>query len=469
MPETNIESSIKPLKDILFTNNLVIPDYQRPYKWQAKHVKQLLDDIYLHRDKSSYRIGTIIIHRDEKNNLNIVDGQQRLLTLTLILFALQRHEKPEIVKFLNKNISGDLALISTKFDNKISQKNLKYNYQEIQRILKSYTEEQVLFLLIKCEVVYFELEDISEAFQLFDAQNSRGKSLEPHDLLKAFHLREMVTLSEAEKLSCVRSWEAMPEKQLAKIFSNYLFRVRKWSKKESARYFTKNHINTFKGITLTAKVNYPYVNSFRINHFFTEQYNADYQRNIDLNPMQYPFQLDQTIINGKRFFEMIEYYNGLIKKLEATHNITKLDQRKEIEVLSLLASDETSQVFKIYKCLSEYDGRRRTGDEYVRILFDCTVLYYIDRFGQHDLDKVILICFIWSYQLRLKRHSVQLASMDNHGTGKDTVNLFKVIREATYPKDVYQVHLPQSVALKASKVDKIIMLFKENNYNVDKS
>lgn len=461
MPKTRIISSIKLLKEILFTQNLVIPDYQRPYKWQAKHVKQLLDDIHLHRDKSSYRIGTIIIHRDKDDNLNIVDGQQRLLTLTLILFALRNHKNDKIVNFLDKNTTGDLVLIRTKFSNKISQENLKYNYQEIQRVLKNYTEEQVLFLLTKCEVVYFELDDISEAFQLFDAQNARGKSLEPHDLLKAFHLREMTMLSEAERFASVRSWEAIPEERLSKLFSDYLFKVRRWSKGESARFFTKNDIDTFKGITLTQQISYPYINSFRINHFFTEEYNADYQRNIDLNTMQYPFQLDQTIINGKRFFEMIEYYHELISKIEATHHLPKSGG---LEKFSFFTQKEDSQVYEIYEKLSSYSGRWRTGDKYVRILFDCAVLYYMDRFGQNDLDKVILVCFIWAYELRIRLHNVQLVSMDNHGKG---TNLFKVIREATHPKDVYQIQLNQTVkASKISNLDDIIGLFKTYNYSI---
>ena len=44
---------------------------------------------------------------------------------------------------------------------------------------------------------------LSEAFQLFDSQNNRGKSLEPHDLLKAYHLRKQY--SEDEKI--VEKWE----------------------------------------------------------------------------------------------------------------------------------------------------------------------------------------------------------------------------------------------------------------------
>ncbi len=88
-----LNPEIKSLKSILFSSNLKIPHYQRPYKWKKKNVKQLLEDIINHKDKSAYRIGTVVIHKDENNDLNIVDGQQRILTLTLIATALFEKKK----------------------------------------------------------------------------------------------------------------------------------------------------------------------------------------------------------------------------------------------------------------------------------------------------------------------------------------------------------------------------------------
>ncbi|WP_258180124.1 DUF262 domain-containing protein [Photobacterium leiognathi] len=42
---------------------LIIPEYQRPYKWQPKHVNQLIDDIIHHRTKPCYRLGTVMFHK----------------------------------------------------------------------------------------------------------------------------------------------------------------------------------------------------------------------------------------------------------------------------------------------------------------------------------------------------------------------------------------------------------------------
>jgi len=119
-----LNPKIKPLKSILFSSNLKIPHYQRPYKWKKKNVKQLMEDIIQHKDKSAYRIGTVVIHKDKKGDLNIVDGQQRILTLTLIASALFEHNK-DLLKKYNKN---DLSISNWKIENDISKDNLLQNY-----------------------------------------------------------------------------------------------------------------------------------------------------------------------------------------------------------------------------------------------------------------------------------------------------------------------------------------------------
>lgn len=69
--------------------NLSIPEYQRPYKWSVHSINDMLWDINNSIQQShiygdyKYRIGTIILHSSD-GLLNVVDGQQRLISLTLI-------------------------------------------------------------------------------------------------------------------------------------------------------------------------------------------------------------------------------------------------------------------------------------------------------------------------------------------------------------------------------------------------
>ena len=76
----------------VFTFFLKIPDYQRIYCWEDSNVKCLLDDLVEHLTHHSgqtpYRLGTIILHYHD-NHYDIIDGQQRLVTLSLILHEIR--------------------------------------------------------------------------------------------------------------------------------------------------------------------------------------------------------------------------------------------------------------------------------------------------------------------------------------------------------------------------------------------
>lgn len=91
-----IETYVTSLKELLINKNkslpLSIPDYQRPYTWKAKNVVQLLDDIMKFSIYPEYRIGTIILHNNGKT-LDIVDGQQRIITSLLIARYLDEEKK----------------------------------------------------------------------------------------------------------------------------------------------------------------------------------------------------------------------------------------------------------------------------------------------------------------------------------------------------------------------------------------
>ena len=96
------KTEIIKIKDLLLKDNLAIPEYQRPYKWTTKNVNQLIDDILFFNDKEAYRLGTVVLHKeDDKEVLNIVDGQQRTISLYLIYLALGDASK-KVVEVENK-------------------------------------------------------------------------------------------------------------------------------------------------------------------------------------------------------------------------------------------------------------------------------------------------------------------------------------------------------------------------------
>ena len=82
--DNNVSAEIKSIADVM-NLNLQIPNYQRPYCWEMENVRQMLTDIQYSKEsgRQKYRIGSVILHQDG-DTYNIVDGQQRLTTLSLL-------------------------------------------------------------------------------------------------------------------------------------------------------------------------------------------------------------------------------------------------------------------------------------------------------------------------------------------------------------------------------------------------
>ena len=458
---TELSSTIISVYDLLMDTALEIPQYQRPYKWTGKHINQLFSDIAIHKDKSAYRLGTIVFHREGEKN-NIVDGQQRTISLLLAARALIERTSKKEDKLKRKVLQDQLdelerVMVNPSFTSEISQKNIHSNYLEVARIVSraDFTEAHIDFFLNKCQVVAVALTDVSEAFQFFDSQNARGRDLDPHDLLKAYHLREFSPRDEPLKAATVARWESSDTKELATLFSQYLYRIRNWSKGVSARYFSKDDSDLFKGVNIDTVASYPYVEQLRIAHHFVDHYNGQYERQVDSREMGFPFHLDQIIINGRRFFELISHYQSKVALISA-------ESWNGHELVGAEGLDGFAQ--DIMETINSYPARTRTGDCYVRAMFDCLLIYYIDKFGHAELSRAIEKIFIWAYSLRLQMQVVQLASMDNHVLKK---NLFRLIKESTRPADFINCSLPvlnDNNCFKSEKTAVLRELFRDMKY-----
>ena len=428
--------------DSLPFNDFVIPPYQRPYKWTAKNVNQLISDILAFKERKQYRLGTLVLHNDE-----IVDGQQRIITLALLIRIMYNALKDEKVKASYSDIDKKINAFSNSdkvsFSNRYTLHNVIENIHTIESRKADFDQQLFDFLLTKCEFVVVRLNSISEAFQFFDSQNARGKDLAAHDLLKAYHLREISALSQ-EDSNNIDAWQNKPTSFLREVFLT-LFRAKRWSRGKWGRWFTKDHTDLFKGISLSDGKRYPFYQMEVIAHIFSSMYNQDPIRAIDRNHIQYPFNLDDQIINGGRFFDMIRHYMNLYEHIRQ-YRKSLPDGSRAKEVLNLIIS---------------YNGSGRTGDGYIRDMFYTLLLYYVDRFGEEELDKVIPQFFIWAYKLRLQLSAVQLASIDNYATAWDS--MFRYVCDAKTPYDIININIEGVQSKQCSGCEKIKNLFKEYN------
>lgn len=431
MTTEKAEPSIKSVREILKEKkNLSIPDYQRPYKWQTKHVQKLIEDLWFHykaKNEQKYRIGTVIVHNNG-DKVDIVDGQQRITTLLLILKQIEPQNK---------------ELIDLEYKHRISYNNIIKNNEFIESFLnqlsdsKSELSKFANYILDRCEIVYIELNDLDEAFQFFDSQNSRGKSLEPYDLLKAYHLRAIPN-NDPEILSYVEYWEDAAsgrdedKKDLGFIINLMLFKLRRWQKYKDGSIFTSDQLDAFKGVD--EEQYYPYLTSIKAGQ-------ALYQMSRQ-NPFMYreeyaqmPFSISQTIINGRLFFKYIEHYREIYNKL-FNRNFGKLNNIK----IEFNKDGEFKEV-SVLDLINNYGKSNRTGDVYIRRLFQSVVLYYYDKFGDDDLNIAVKQILKWAYRIRIEQYSVRIETIEN--AAKDQNGLLHYIDQMIHSKEILNYYIPK--------------------------
>lgn len=210
--------------------SLCIPPYQRIYCWEEKNVIQLLDDILNYSEKT-YHLGNIILHKkqiDTTIKYDVVDGQQRLVTLSLLLLEI----KTDInLKFLEEIFESDEAREYIAY-NKFLIKNYAENNSSIRQKISNILNH------LQFSVLIIEEGSLDLAYTFFSNQNSRGKPLSDYALLKAHHLRFIYIPEQAEHLA--KRWDSIllddgndeSTELLNKTFDKYLFRLRKWIRKK---------------------------------------------------------------------------------------------------------------------------------------------------------------------------------------------------------------------------------------------
>lgn len=213
----------------LFTSSneqFLIPAYQRRYSWQFEQLSEFFDDIDTLNENETHLLGSVVCltaeHKPGINQLEIVDGQQRITTISILLMALKekfskfenKEIEDEIEKLLNcrnvdrkkfnKILLGDLDnpdyvnLINNK-NEAIVNLNLSLAYNYFKEWIDDFTLERLtLFyskLLIKTSVIRLDVSNAKDAYKLFETINNRGLKLSHTDIIKNFLLGHSSTIS----------------------------------------------------------------------------------------------------------------------------------------------------------------------------------------------------------------------------------------------------------------------------------
>lgn len=398
--------------------DLVIPSYQRPYKWTEKNIRELILDIQKGIEDAKkypnfkYRVGTVILYRESKaepcerkndTEYAVVDGQQRLLSFLLLKLCLD----PDFT----------CSLLSATFSDKVTLGNLHSNSDRIREWCSSVDDgvkeafDKALSEVL--EVVVLTVNELSEAFQLFDSQNTRGRELYPHDLLKAYHLREIHDKYDMQR--AVLKWESKDPKAIRELFDNYLFPLWNWSKRRKSSRFTAAEIDLYKGIE--------------------ESSGYTYARRAN-KAMPY-FLLSEPLISGGDFFEMVDHYMQMLHSIKL-----ELIDNPDFARIKELLIDDKSKVGQI-KTPADLDKACKsssTGMNHARNLFFCALLCYYDRFHNFDLMAVKKL-FTWAMMLRVdmnhlgfdsvNRYAIGLGDNDKYTNSEPVISLISSARRHT--------------------------------------
>ena len=251
MNPVKIQATEYPIYQV-FSNNFVftIPLYQRPYAWTTEQAGELLEDLITSLgdgnepidEVNPYFLGSIVLIKGDKPDAQVVDGQQRLSTLTILLAALRTLVQPKYAIALTKLLyeesdpllgvlnryrltlakrdaeffkeyiqdEGGISNLKDLQSNGLwdSRKNIKENALLFLKRLEKLSEQERVrlaqFIIQRCFLVMVVTPDLDSAYRIFSVLNDRGLDLSLTDILKAEIIGQ---IPDSQKEEYTAKWE----------------------------------------------------------------------------------------------------------------------------------------------------------------------------------------------------------------------------------------------------------------------
>jgi uncharacterized protein with ParB-like and HNH nuclease domain len=268
----------------LNVTKLQVPKYQRNYAWEETHVNDLFQDIStaIYNDEKEYFIGSIVVKTNKNQREELVDGQQRLVTVTILLVAIRNYflsinENRKAWKITNDFLISEdfktdddvphLTLNETDdefFYEYILKENAK-KYTTSKSTKSSHRRLYAAFLIAQkkvqelvgtsdalkaladwieylkksVRVILVEVPDYSNAFTIFETLNDRGLDLAISDLLKNFIFHKssnLIEKAQANWISMTSVLESAVDESIIVPYIRYLWSSLKGNVREKELY-----------------------------------------------------------------------------------------------------------------------------------------------------------------------------------------------------------------------------------------
>ncbi len=276
MPKS-FEAGEKSVKEIFQGDyEFEIPNFQRPYAWTVDETETLFDDLVAamrEEKKTHYFLGSIVlIKKDQESRALVVDGQQRLSTLTMLLATMRslvaeaagditrflykeglatlgetnryrlraRKEDEEFFRDFIQDPGGIEKLLNYSLELKDSRLRFKENIELLFKLVQALSNAERLnlwkFIANECSIVIISSPDFEASHRIFTILNNRGLDLAPIDILKSEILGSILDQSGSDKAEAnSKKWGEI-EKQLGRDgFSDLLAHIRAIYTKQKKR------------------------------------------------------------------------------------------------------------------------------------------------------------------------------------------------------------------------------------------
>ncbi len=263
-----IRGDAKNLRSLLAGTKYAIDYYQREYRWEEKQIRELVEDLTsrflqdyetVHprsavANYGHYFLGSIIISKKD-NQYFIVDGQQRLTSLTLLLIFLNNLQKKwtnhvpiESLIFANHFGESSFNMNVEEWADCLNALNTEQSFDEtdqpdsVQNIVRRYHDIETLFpaeirdesllhfidwLIEKVYLVEITAYSDEDAYTIFETMNDRGLSLSLTDMLKGYLLAKISNAKKRDALNAfwklrIRELEEIDKEASADFFKAWL-------------------------------------------------------------------------------------------------------------------------------------------------------------------------------------------------------------------------------------------------------
>ena len=208
----------------------IVPLYQRNFAWRRNEIEQLLQDVYEAYSKSRgegyYFIGSLVVLKRVNGDYEVIDGQQRLTTLSLITKILGINEeprlfydsRPEVEEFFrayynstdgNCNIDYPQTFHLKNAIDYIKETSLDASGKEDIKISdKDRNSDFTKYFANNVILVRVEIPQDTDVASYFEIMNNRGEQLQKHEILKSFLLNKLRENKSEKAKEFARIWDA---------------------------------------------------------------------------------------------------------------------------------------------------------------------------------------------------------------------------------------------------------------------